>query len=180
MRSLPLSKAFTLLEPGPVVLVTTRDKDRDNIMTISWTMVLDFTPVFAITTGAWNHSFAALRKRRECVIAVPTVDLLDTVVGIGTCSGADTDKFARFGLTPARGKVVDAPLIRECLANIECKVVDLVRKHDIVVLEAVAAHFDGARREKRCIHAVGDGTFVVDGRRIDRRKTMASKLPPGV
>lgn len=169
-----------LIEPGPVVLVTTRDRGKDNVMTISWTMVMDFTPRFAITTGAWNHSFAALRRTRECVIAIPTVDMLDQVVGIGTCSGADTDKFARFELTAVRGKVVKAPLIRECLANIECKVVDLIRKHDIVVLEGVAAHVDAARREQRTVHAVGDGTFIVDGRRLDRRRMMASKLPAGL
>ena len=45
------------MEPGPVVLVTTNDGKQDNIMTISWTMVLDFTPVFALTTGEWNYSF---------------------------------------------------------------------------------------------------------------------------
>jgi len=180
MRQLKLSKAFTLVEPGPVVLVTTHDGDKGNIMTISWTMVLDFKPVFAITTGEWNHSFAALRDRRECVIAIPPVDMLDKVVGIGTCSGADTDKFARFKLTAVPGRVVRAPLIKECLANIECKVVDIVRKHDIVVLEGVAAYVDPARKEKRTVHAVGDGTFVVDGRRMDRRKLMASKIPEGL
>ncbi len=180
MRELELSRVFTLIEPGPVVLVTTRDGTRNNIMTISWTMVLDFTPMLAITTGAWNHSFAALRKFKECVIAIPTVDLLDRVVGIGTCSGADTDKFAKFKLTPLDGKVVNAPLIGECLANIECKVVDIVRKHNIVVMEAVAAHIDPSRQEKRTLHAVGDGTFIVDGRRLDRRKMMASKLPAGI
>ncbi len=180
MRQLELSKAFTLIEPGPVVLVTTRDGKNNNVMTISWTMVVDFTPVFAITTGEWNYSFAALRKTRECVIAVPTVDLLDKVIGIGTCSGADTDKFARFRLTPVRGRFVKAPLIRECLANIECRVVDWVRKHDIVVLKAVAAYVDPTRKEKRTVHAVGDGTFIVDGRKLDRRKMMASKLPDGV
>jgi flavin reductase (DIM6/NTAB) family NADH-FMN oxidoreductase RutF len=179
MRQLKLSKAFTLMEPGPVVLVTTHDGQKNNIMTISWTMVLDFAATFAIATGEWNHSFAALRKRRECVIAIPTVDLLDKVVGIGTCSGADTDKFARFRLTPLPAKLVKAPLIKECLANIECKVVDIVRKHNIVVLEAVAACVDSARKEKRTVHAVGDGTFVVDGRKMDRRKMMASKLPSG-
>jgi flavin reductase (DIM6/NTAB) family NADH-FMN oxidoreductase RutF len=168
------------MEPGPVVLVTTHDGQKDNIMTISWTMVLDFTPVFAITTGEWNYSFAALRKNRECVIAIPTVDMLDTVVGIGTCSGTDTDKFAKFKLTPVQGKVVRAPLIKQCLANIECKVIDIVNRHNIVVLEAVAACIDTARKEKRMVHAVGDGTFIVDGRRIDRRKMMASKLPYGV
>lgn len=180
MRQLKLSKAFTLMEPGPVVLVTTHDGKRANIMTISWTMVMDFTPVFAIVTGAWNHSFAALRRNLECVIAIPTVDMLDKVVGIGTCSGADTDKFARFGLTPLQGRVVKPPLIKECLANIECRVIDIVRKHNIVVLEAVAACVDAARKEKRTLHAVGDGTFIVDGRRIDRRKMMASRLPYGV
>ena len=180
MRQLKLNRAFTLIEPGPVVLVTTHDGRKNNVMTISWTMVVDFTPVFAITTGEWNHSFAALRKHRECVIAVPTVDLLDEVVGIGTCSGAATDKFARFRLTPVRGKVVKAPLIKECLANIECRVIDIVKKHDIVVLEGVAAHVDSAREEKRTIHAVGDGTFIVDGRRLNRRKMMTSKIPQGV
>ena len=179
MRQLKLSKAFTLMESGPVVLVTTHDGQKDNIMTISWTMVMDFTPVFAITTGAWNHSFAALRKHRECVIAIPTVDMLDKVVGIGTCSGADTDKFARFKLTPVQGKVVRAPLIKECLANMECKVIDIVKKHNIVVVEAVAAWIDTARKEKRTLHAVGNGTFIVDGRKIDRRKMMASKIPYG-
>ena len=180
MRKLKLSKAFTLMEPGPVVLVTTHDGQKDNIMTVSWTMVLDFTPVFAITTGEWNHSFAALRKTKECVIAIPTVDMLDKVVGIGTCSGTDTDKFAKFKLTPVQGKVVRSPLIKECLANIECKVIDIVKQHNIVVLEAVAAYIDTARKEKRTVHAVGDGTFIVDGRKIDRRKMMASKIPFGL
>lgn len=177
MRKLALTKAFTLMESGPVVLVTTNDGKRNNIMTISWTMVMDFTPQFAITTGEWNHSFAALRKTGECVISIPAVDMLDTVVGIGTCTGADTDKFARFKLTPVAGKKVKAPLIKECLANIECKVVDIVKKHNIVVLEAVAAYVDPLRKEKRTLHAVGDGTFIVDGRKLDRKKMMASKIP---
>jgi flavin reductase (DIM6/NTAB) family NADH-FMN oxidoreductase RutF len=180
MQKLELSKAFTLIESGPVVLVTTHDGQKDNIMTISWTMVLDFTPVFAITTGEWNHSFVALRKNKECVIAIPTVDMIDTVVGIGTCSGTDTDKFAKFKLTPVQGNIVKPPLIKECLANMECKVIDIVKKHNIVVLEAVAAYVDSARKEKRTVHAVGDGTFIVDGRTIDRRKMMASKIPFGV
>jgi len=179
MRKLSLSKAFTLIEPGPVVFVTTYDGKKNNIMTISWTMVLDFTPAFAITTGEWNHSYAALRKTRQCVIAIPTVDLIDKVVGIGTCSGADTDKFARFKLTPVRGRRIKAPLIKECLANIECRVTDIVGRHNIVVLQGLAAYIDPARKEKRTLHAVGDGSFIVDGRRLDRRKMMASKIPQG-
>ncbi|MGB3832378.1 MAG: flavin reductase family protein [Mesorhizobium sp.] len=180
MDTLQLSKAFTLIEPGPVVLVTTHDGRKDNVMTITWTMVLDFSASFAITTGPWNYSYSALRQTRECVISIPTVDMIDTAVGIGTCSGEDTDKFAKFGLTRVKAKHVRAPLIRECLANIECRVADIVDRHSIVVLEGLAAYFDNSRAEKRTIHAVGDGTFVVDGEKLDRKQMMREKLPSGL
>lgn len=180
MKKMPLHKAFTLIEPSPVVLVTTTDGDQHNIMTLSWITVLDYKPRFAITTGAWNHSWKALHKSRECVIAIPTVDLLDTVVGIGTCSGVDTDKFGRFGLTQKKSKHVIAPCIVECLANIECRVVDIVRRHDLVILEGLGAWVDSSRKEQRTLHAVGDGSFIVDGRRLDRREAMKSRLAPGV
>lgn len=180
MKPMPLNQAFTLIEPGPVVLVTTNDGQRDNIMTLSWTMVMDFTPRFAITTGPWNHSYQALCEFNECVIAIPALDLIDQTVGIGTCSGADTDKFAKFGLTAICGKQVAAPLIRECLANIECRVVDIVEQHNIVVLQGLAAYLDDEREERRTLHAIGDGTFVADGIKLDRRQMMESKLPDGV
>jgi len=180
MDNLPLNKAFTLIEPGPVILVTTNDGQRDNVMTISWTMVLDFSASFALTTGPWNYSYGALRRAKECVISIPTVDLIDTVVGIGTCSGRDVDKFERFGLTRAKAKLVRPPHIEQCLANIECRVIDIIDRYSIVVLEGVAAYVDGSRKERRTIHAVGDGTFVVDGRKIDRKEMMRSKLPNGV
>ncbi|WP_245650925.1 flavin reductase family protein [Thauera butanivorans] len=180
MKPLVAARIFTLLEPGPVVLVTTRHGGKSNIMTISWTMVLDFTPRFAICTGAWNHSFTALEKTRECVIAIPPADMLDTVIGIGTCSGADTDKFTRFGLTPSKGKHVQAPLIAQCLANIECRVAEIIAPHGIVVLDGLAAYVDHQKSDQRMLHAVGDGTFVADGERFDRKEAMRSKLPDGV
>lgn len=180
MEEIHLSKAFTLIEPGPVVLVTTQGGRKANVMTISWTMVLGFDARFAITTGPWNHSYAALMDSRECVLAVPTADMIDTVVGIGTCSGVDTDKFTRFGLTKVKAKNVRPPLIKECLANIECRVIDVVDRHGIVVLEGLAAYYDSKRKEKRMLHAVGDGTFIVDGRRLDRKDMMRAKLPEGL
>jgi flavin reductase (DIM6/NTAB) family NADH-FMN oxidoreductase RutF len=106
--------------------------------------------------------------------------MLDKIVGVGTCSGADTDKFEKFMLTPVKGKLVKAPLIKECLANIECKVVDIIEEHNIVVLDGVAAYFDSSRKEKRTVHAVGDGTFIVDGRKLNRKKMMSSKIPAGL
>ena len=178
MQALALEKAFTLIEPGPVVLITTNDGVKNNIMTITWTMVMGFSANFAITTGAWNHSYAALRSSRECVISIPTVDLIDTVIGIGTCSGDETDKFEKFGLTAAPGKHVNAPLIEDCLANIECRVTDFVDRHDIVVLEGMSRHIwtKPARNDARCT-PLCDGTFIVDGNRLDRREMMRSQTP---
>lgn len=180
METLDMSKAFTLIEPGPVVLVTTNDGRQNNVMTITWTMVMGFSPIFAITTGPWNHSYAALCDTKECVLAVPAADQIDIAVGIGMCSGSDTNKFEKFGLTPVKASAVGAPLIAECLANIECRVIDIVERHGIFVLEGVAAYFDSAREEQRTLHAVGDGTFIVDGGKLDRRELMRAKIPNGL
>lgn len=179
MNTIPNHTSFTLLEPGPVVFVTTRDGSFINIMTISWTMVMSFEPRFAITTGAWNCSYAALEQTRECTIAIPCADQIDLVVGVGTCSGRDTDKFTKFGLTPISGKYVSTPLIAECMANIECKVVDIIEEHHIIVLEGLAAYTADDFAQRQMLHAVGDGTFIADGAKFDRRKAMASKLPQG-
>jgi flavin reductase (DIM6/NTAB) family NADH-FMN oxidoreductase RutF len=180
MEEFPLYKAFQLIEPGPVVLVTTVSGRKKNIMTISWHMVMDFTPRIAFVTGPWNFSFHALMQKKECVIAVPTVDLSAKVVEIGACSGSDTDKFKKFVLTPVKAKSVKAPLIAECLANIECRVIDHIGKHNIFVLDAVNAWIDTERKERRTIHANGDGTFVADGKTINHRELMLDKIPPGV
>ena len=98
----------------------------------------------------------------------------------GTCSGEDIDKFENFGLIPVKGKHVNSPLIKECLANIECKVTDIVERRNIVVLEGVAAYLESSRKEKSTLHAIGDGTFSVDRRKLNRRKMMQTKIPDGV
>jgi flavin reductase (DIM6/NTAB) family NADH-FMN oxidoreductase RutF len=180
MTKLPLKKAFTLLESGPVVMVTTANGSKQNILTLSWTMVMDFTPRFAFLTGPWNYSYKALKKTGECVISIPTVDLAKKAVQIGACSGAEVNKFERFKLTPHVAEKVCAPLIKECYANIECRVVDHIKKHDIFVLDGLVAWVDNKRKEKRCFHAIGDGRFIADGKVINHRRIMASKLPEGV
>jgi flavin reductase (DIM6/NTAB) family NADH-FMN oxidoreductase RutF len=173
MKDLPLSQAFHLIEPGPVVLVTTAKAGRANIMTMSWHMMMEFNPPqIGCVFGSLDYSFELLRATKECVIAIPTVDLATKAVEIGNCSGQDIDKFDTFGLTPRRGKKVKAPLIVECLANIECRLVDIVEQYNIVVLEGVKAWIDTERKERRTIHAIGNGTFVVDGRTIDLKAKM--------
>ena len=172
MKELPLSKAFRLIEPGPVVLVTTAYQGKANIMTMSWHMVMEFTPQIGCIIGPWDYSFAALRATKECVIAIPTVDMAGKVVEIGNCSGQEVDKFKKYCLTAMPAEKIKAPLIAECLANIECKLVDTIDKYGIVILEGVHTWIDPARKERRTFHANGDGTFVVDGRTIDLKEKM--------
>ena len=136
LREVDQRRGFTFLESGPVVLVSTSDRGRNNVMTISWHIVMDFTPRIAMATGPWNHSFRTMMTTKQCVINVPTVELLETVVRIGTVSGTDVDKFARFHLTALPAKDVQAPLIAECLAALECTVVDYVKRYGLVILEA--------------------------------------------
>ena len=175
MKAFPLAKTFHLIEPGPVVLVTTAHQHHFNVMTMSWHLMMEFVPPrIGCVISDQDHTFAALSASGECVIAIPTVDMAAKTVEIGNCSGRDVDKFAVFGLTALPAKKVKAPLVGECLANIECTVVDtsLVDKYSFFVLEAVETWHDPSRKERRTIHANGDGTFVVDGRTIDLKKKM--------
>ncbi|MBN8890480.1 MAG: flavin reductase [Acetobacteraceae bacterium SCN 69-10] len=176
MKELDLSKVYQLLEPGPVVLLTTARKEHRNVMTMSWHMMVEFTPpLVACVVSSGDHSFAALRATRQCVIAIPAVALAPKVVQIGNCSGRDTDKFAAFGLTPLPAREVVAPLVGECFANLECRVVDtrLVNKFNLFVLEVVAAWVDPAQRNPKTIHHRGYGSFTVDGETI----TLPSRMP---
>lgn len=180
MKPYPLDNVYQLLEPGPVVLLTSTQGGRPNVMTMSWHMMVEFTPpLVACVVSSGDYSFAGLRKNRGCVIAIPSVKLAPKVVGIGNCSGREVDKFNAFDLTPIPARQVSAPLVKECFANLECKVVDtrLVASFNLFVLEVVAAWIDpaqkNARRTPKTIHHCGYGTFVVDGRTI----RLKSKMP---
>jgi flavin reductase (DIM6/NTAB) family NADH-FMN oxidoreductase RutF len=168
-KSFPLSRVYGLLEPGPVVLVTTAQKGRANIMTMSWHTMMEFEPpLVGCVISDRNHSFGALKATKECVINIPTVELAAQVVGCGNTSGRKVDKFKAFGLTPAAASRVKAPLIDECYASLECKVVDakLVAKYCFFILEVLKAWIDTSRKDPRTIHHLGRGAFMVAGRTI--------------
>jgi len=100
-KKLPLAKVYQLLEPGPVVLLTTAHKGRANVMTMSWHMMVEFEPpLVGCVISSANYSFAGLRATKQCVIAVPARPLASKVVKVGSCSGREVDKFATCGLTP--------------------------------------------------------------------------------
>jgi flavin reductase (DIM6/NTAB) family NADH-FMN oxidoreductase RutF len=177
-KTYPLSEVYRLLEPGPVVLVTTARAERANVMPMSWHTMLEFVPpLVGCVVSNRNHSFATLKATGECVINIPTVALAEKVVACGNASGRRVDKFKAFGLTPVAAACVQAPLIAECFASLECKVVDrkLVAQYNFFVLEVVQAWIDPARKRPRTIHHQGEGEFMVAGRKINLPSPITSR-----
>ena len=174
-KSLPLSQVYRLLEPGPVVLLTTAGKGRANVMAQSWHTMMEFEPpLVGCVVSNRNLTFKTLRATRECVINIPTVELAEKVVACGNISGRKVDKFEAFGLTPVAASRVRAPLIAECYANLECKVIDTkaVSQYCLFILEVVKAWIDPARKCPRTIHHLGRGVFMVAGETIKLRSRM--------
>ena len=105
---------------------------------------------------------------------VPTVDLAPTVVRIGNSSGRDIDKFAKFKLTAVPARKVGAPLIEECYANFECRLVDtsLIAKFSLFVLEVVKAHVARSPKFPATLHYRGDGLFMLSGPTVRRYRRL--------
>lgn len=168
-KALPLSRVYRLLEPGPVVLLTTAHKGRANVMTMSWHTMMEFEPpLVGCIVSNRNYSFEALRRTKQCVINIPTAELAKTVVACGNASGRKLDKFAAFGLTPAPAARVAPPLVAECYASLECKVVDarLAEKYNFFILRVLKAWIDPSMQRPRTLHHGGMGEFMIAGRRV--------------
>jgi flavin reductase (DIM6/NTAB) family NADH-FMN oxidoreductase RutF len=168
-KDFPVSEIRRFLEPGPVVLVSSAWKGKTNIMTMGWHTVMEFSPsLVGCIISNQNHSFGMIKKSKECVINIPTQDMAKTVVGIGNCSGSETDKFNKFKLTALPASKVDAPLIQECYANFECKIFDaqLVNRFNFFVFEVVKAHVAISPKYPKTLPFRGDGVFMLSGRSI--------------
>ncbi|MDR1367344.1 MAG: flavin reductase family protein [Candidatus Accumulibacter sp.] len=174
LREFPLNRAFTWFESGPVLLIGTSWKGKPNAMTISCHMSMGFTPLLGCMLGPWNHTYEILRNTRKCVVSVPGADLMEIAVDIGNCSGESMDKFAHFGLTYRPGEETGAPMIEECLASLECKVIKIPPRGGpyMFILEGIRAWHNPDRREKRTFHARGDGFFIIDGETLNLRDRM--------
>ena len=171
-RDFPVYKVRRYLDPGPIILVSSRWRGKTNIMTMGWHTVMEFAPsLIGCVIASGNHSFHMIRESGECVINLPTIELVDAVVGIGNCSGARIDKFAKFGLTADEASEVKAPLIRECHASFECRLHDdaLVDKYNFFIFEVVKAHVAPTPKHTETLHYTGDGVFIVAGDVVDKR-----------
>jgi len=168
-KSFPLSRVYSLLEPGPVVMVSTSRKGKANIMTMSWHTMMEFEPpMVGCVISNRNYTFNIVKATKECVINIPTKELAKKVVSCGNTSGRSVDKFTSFRLTPAAAAYVQAPLIAECYANLECKVVDtsMAAKYNFFILEVLKAWIDPLVKQPRTLHHLGKGSFMVAGRTV--------------
>lgn len=168
----PVAQIRRFLEPGPVVLVSSKHGDQSNIMTMGWHTVMEFSPALVgCVISRANHSFELIKQSRECVINLPTTKLTDVVAKIGNISGAEIDKFAAFGLTAEAAQLVGAPLIRECHASFECRLFDdaLVERYNFFVFEVVKAHVARSPQHPQTLHYTGDGVFMLSGKTLSRK-----------
>ncbi|MDD5210176.1 MAG: flavin reductase family protein [Elusimicrobiales bacterium] len=175
-RSFPLSKVYSLLESGPVVMVSTALKGRNNIMTMSWHTMIDFNPpLVGCVISDRNYTFGIVKKTRECVINIPTLEIAKKAVACGNVSGARADKFKEFGLTPEKASTVKAPLIKECYASLECELADarMAGKYNLFVFKVRKAWVDTSKKNPRTIHHRGGEDFIVAGKPVKLKSRMA-------
>jgi len=132
------------LHPYPTFLVTcgTRD-ERPNIITIAWLIPVSVDPpLVALSVRPTRHSYGLLARSREFVVNVPSYELADEALRCGRRSGRSEDKFERTGLTPGPARRVAPPIIEECRAFLECRIVDDIEEgdHRLLVAEVIEAY----------------------------------------
>lgn len=172
-HALPLDQVRRYLEPGPVVLVSSCHQGERDIMVMGWHTVMEFSPsLIGCVISSANHSHGLIRASGECVINLPTSDQIEAVLGVGSTTGAEIDKFDAFGLTPENSEQVGAPSIRECYAQFECRLHDdrLADHYDFFIWEVVAARVQARPRHPQTLHYKGDGVFMQSGAVIRRRR----------
>jgi flavin reductase (DIM6/NTAB) family NADH-FMN oxidoreductase RutF len=177
--SVPISSALRLIHPMHTVLVSCVGKTgKPNIITLAWVMPTSMNPpLVAISVRPERHSHSLISETKEFVINIPTMDMLDATLFCGRRSGKDHDKFKEAGLTPLRARKVKPPIIKECVAHVECKLRSqfTTGDHTVFVGEIVEAYADkGAFSEKynlrkaRMIFHLGGDEFGTLGTKVSR------------
>lgn len=181
MVNVDLAKAYRLLNHGPTILVTSSDAGKQNIMAAAWNVPLDFAPPKIIVVIDKNtYTRELIEASGTFAVNVPCVAQIETVQKVGSSSGRDlkhTDKFVEYGLETFSAKEITAPLLKGCVAWLECKIIPELHNqntYDLFIAEVVAAyadervfsdgrwHFEGYD-DLRTIHHVAGGSFFATG-----------------
>jgi flavin reductase (DIM6/NTAB) family NADH-FMN oxidoreductase RutF len=171
-KDFPLKKVYTLLESGPVIMVSTAFQGRNNVMPMSWHTMIDFDPpLLGCVISDASLTFRNLKATKECVVNIPTREIAPAALACGNVSGEKVDKFAKFGLTPVEGSKVKAPLVKECYASLECRLHDarLAGKYNLFILKVVKAWVDTSKKNPATFHHRGGPDFLIAGKAVELR-----------
>ncbi|MGH8781677.1 flavin reductase family protein [Paraburkholderia sp.] len=174
-ENVELSRATSLLNHGPVTIITSAHDGRSNVMAASWAMPLDFNPP-KIVVVIDSHTLTRQLIEASGVfgLQLPSVSFARQTLAVGSNAGEDFDKFAAFQLETFAAREIDVPMLAGCVTWMECKVIpDASQRHDLFIGEVVAAyadsrvysnnrwHFDDP--DLRTCHYVAGGTFFATG-----------------
>lgn len=165
-----VEKATARKYPEPVVLVTTHNpKGGDNVMAVGWTTTVSYKPrmiLVAIDDAAYTYEL--IRKTKEFVVAFPSVKMAKATLYAGSRHGHKIDKIRGAGLAVQKARKVKAPLLRDAVANFECKLVKIFQPGDcpMIVGRVVAAHENKDGKLKRLYYSYGK-RFVLGGVRVE-------------
>jgi len=142
-KIVPAADYYRLLGNGPLLIVVSRGLKRDNICAVAWSTPIDTDPArLAIIVDSAHLTWHNLAETRECTLNIVGRGTLRQASYAGSVSGRDTDKLAATGMLTAAGSVLPLPILPECLANIECRVLSLEEETGFVLLEPVYALAD--------------------------------------
>ena len=177
----PLEKAYLLLNHGPTTLISSAHNGVQNVMAAAWAMPLDFRPPkVAVVIDSQTYSRQLIEASGELVLHVPSYVQASAVLGAGSVSGREVDKFAVYGFTTQPAETVAAPLLRGCLAALECRLIPEThnqQRYDLFLAEVTAAWADPrafsngrwhiADDDMRSIHYQSGGAFFAIGKSFD-------------
>ena len=169
MRELDVASFWKLLRPEVVVWAVAEHEGKRSICPLGWTMRTSASPpMMAISVAPSRFTHGLIEGAGEFVLAYPGREQAQATQLCGSRSGRDVDEFAQVGVTVLPGWQVAAPVIAECVANLECRVVDrfTTGDHSIFVGEVVAAWAQEDPGKLLCLVDGSDGyeTMLTDER----------------
>lgn len=139
-------KGSVILNPVPVVLVTSRNKEgKNNVFTVGWTGTINTKPpMLYISVRPERLSYEYIKESMDFVVNLPSSNLVKAVDYCGVRSGKRYDKISEMGFTLKESDHVSAPYIEECPINIECKVTNIIPlgTHDMFIAEVLGSHIN--------------------------------------
>ncbi|MCK4957027.1 MAG: flavin reductase family protein [Candidatus Cloacimonetes bacterium] len=124
-----------------VVAVVKDSNDKYNMITLEWFMRTSIEPpMFAISIAHSRYSYECLQKNRFFNLVFLSKEQQKTALVSGSKSGRDIDKFAQTGEQYFAGRLAKYPILKEAVANFECKVITQVKSGDHTIYVGEIKH----------------------------------------